>query len=280
MAEPFVYCLNTSTIMKSKLTPMERFRLVAEAGYSAIEPWVRELDDHVAMGGKLGDLRKLCSDRGLKVAGLIGFFEWAVNDDARRAKGFEECRRNMAQVAELGGTQLEAPPLGIHEPGSEALDLKRVAERYYALCELGERMGVTPLCEFWGASCRLSTLAEAVAVVVGSGHPRGAVLADIFHMYRGGSDWRGLGKLGAGAIGLVHVNDYPATPAREVIGDSDRVWPGHGVGRVTEVLRLLRDVGYRGALSVELFNETYYAMDPLEAAKAGLAAIKACVAAM
>lgn len=261
---------------------MERFQIAAKAGYGAIEPWVKELDEHVAAGGQLGDLRKFSADHGLRVAGLIGFFEWAVDDDARRAKGFEECKRNMGQVAETGGTQLAAPPWGIHVPGSrgEVFDVRRVAERYRELCELGEEMGVRPLCEFWGASHRLSTLAEAAAVVVGSGHPRAALLADIFHMYRGSSDWWGLGKLSAGAIGLVHVNDYPASPAREVIADSDRVWPGMGVGEVTEVLRLLRGIGYRGALSVELFNESYYAMEPLEAAKAGLEAIRGCVARM
>jgi sugar phosphate isomerase/epimerase len=271
-AHDFLFCLNTSTIAKQPLTPMQRFQLASKVGYDAIEPWVRELDEHVAAGGKLSDLRKAASDGGLKVAGLIGFFEWTVDDPARRAKGFEEAKRNMAQV---GGTQLAAPPWGIHAEGP--FDLRRVIERYRELCELGEQMGVTPICEFWGASKHLSTLAEAAAVVVGCGHPRACLLADVFHLYRGGSDEAGLGKLAGSSIGLFHVNDYPAEPARGVIRDSDRVWPGHGIAPMGEILRTLRRIGYRGALSVELFNESYYALPAEEAAHAGLVAIKAAV---
>lgn len=278
VADPFLYCLNTSTIARQKHTPLERFRIASEAGYGAIEPWVRELDEHVAGGGKLSELRAAAEDGGLRVAGLIGFFEWAVEDPARRAKGFEEARRNMAQVAEIGGDRLAAPPWGVHAEGP--FDLARVTERYRELCELGDRMGVTPILEFWGASRHLSTLSDAVAIAVGCGHPRACLLADIFHLYRGGSDVGGLRLLNGRAIGLFHVNDYPASPPRATVRDGDRVWPGEGVGPVVEVLRTLRDIGYRGALSVELFNEAYYTMPALEAAKAGLAAIRGCVARM
>lgn len=272
---PFVYCLNTSTIAKQKHTPLERFKIASAAGYGAIEPWVRELDEHVASGGKLSDLRQAASDGGLQVAGLIGFFEWAVDDAPRRAKGFEEAKRNMAQIAEIGGTQLAAPPWGIHAEGP--YDLHRVIGRYRELCELGDRMGVTPIVEFWGASKHLSTLAEAAAIVVGCGHPRACLLSDVFHLYRGGSAETGLGKLAGSSIGLFHVNDYPATPPRATINDSDRVWPGKGVAPIPDILRTLNRIGYRGALSVELFNESYYALPALDAAKAGLAAIQDCV---
>ncbi len=275
-AEPFIYCLNTSTIAKQKHTPLERFEIASRAGYSAIEPWVRELDEHVAGGGRLSDLRRAAEGGGLKVAGLIGFFEWAVEDAARRAKGFEEAKRNMAQIAEIGGTQLAAPPWGIHAEGP--FELAKVIERYRDLCELGDRMGVTPIVEFWGASRHLSTLAEAAAIVVGCGHPRACLLADVFHLYRGGSSEAGLGKLAGASVGLFHVNDYPASPPRGSINDSDRVWPGLGVAPVAPILKTLHAIGYRGALSVELFNEAYYAMPALDAAKAGLAAIRGCVA--
>ena len=43
----------------------EEARITAEAGFKAIEPWVRQLEAHRDKGGSLGDLRKLLEDLGL-----------------------------------------------------------------------------------------------------------------------------------------------------------------------------------------------------------------------
>src|SRR5689334_17805424 len=45
-AEPFGYCLNTSTISGQKLSLVEEVELAARAGYRGIEPWVRELEQY------------------------------------------------------------------------------------------------------------------------------------------------------------------------------------------------------------------------------------------
>src|SRR5881275_2666802 len=70
-AEPFGYCLNTSTIRGQKLPLAQEIEIVARAGYQGIEPWVSELDTHVKEGKTLKDLGKLVHDRGLIVADAI-----------------------------------------------------------------------------------------------------------------------------------------------------------------------------------------------------------------
>src|SRR4051794_28766486 len=72
--EPFGYCLNTSTIQGQKLPLLKEAELAAEAGYHGIEPWTRELDEHVKGGGSLEDLGKRFRDLGLTVESAIGFF--------------------------------------------------------------------------------------------------------------------------------------------------------------------------------------------------------------
>src|SRR5947209_2310822 len=67
-AEPFGYCLNTSTIRGQKLPLVQEVEITARAGYQGIEPWVTELDLHVKEGKSLKDLGKLVRDRGLVVA--------------------------------------------------------------------------------------------------------------------------------------------------------------------------------------------------------------------
>ena len=61
----------------------------------------------------------------------------------------------------------------------------------------------------------------------------------------------------------------PATP-RETIRDQHRVYPGDGVAPLTKLFRDLQDIGYRGPLSIELFNREYYQQDPERVAKTAL----------
>ena len=104
---------------------------------------------------------------------------------------------------------------------------------------------------------------------------RGArLLLDPFHMYVGGSYVGGLAYMRGEAIGVVHVNDYPAAPARERIGDGDRVFPGEGVAPSRELARLLHQAGYRGHLSLELFRDSYGPATAREVAARGLEAIR------
>jgi 2-keto-myo-inositol isomerase len=273
--EPFGYCLNTSTISGQKLPIDQVVALAAQAGYQGIEPWIRELEQYAQSGKSLRDLGQRIEDLGLSVASVIGFFEWAVDDDARRRKGLDDARRSFALAHAIGGQRLAAPPVGMTD--RDGADPRRLAERYRALLELGAPMGVVPEVEVWGFSKTLGRLSEAAHVAIESGHPSACVLPDVFHLYKGGSSFRGVRLLGPLAIGVFHFNDYPAHPPRDQINDSQRVYPGDGVAPLDVLVRDLRDIGYRGMLSLELFNRDYWRQDPLEVARTGLEKMKAVV---
>ena len=221
--EPFGYCLNTSTIRGQKLPLAQEAELAARVGFHALEPWINELDAHVKSGGKLEDLGKSIKDLGLTVESAIGFFEWAVDDDARRKKALDEAKRNMELVKSIGGTRLAAPPVGCTDRSD--MDLKKLAARYRKLLELGDTIGVVPQVEVWGFSKTLATLGEAAMVAISADHPNACILADVYHMYKGGSGFHGLKLLGKDAMKVIHMNDYPAKPEREKITDADRVYP-------------------------------------------------------
>jgi sugar phosphate isomerase/epimerase len=272
---PFRYMFNTATIMGQKLPLDREVDLVARAGYHAIEPWIRELEQYVKDGGNLKDLGKRIADAGLKVESAIGFAEWVVEDDDRRKKGLEQARRDMDLVQQIGGVRLAAPPAGARDV---ALDPLKVAQRYRALLEIGEKIGVIAQAEVWGFSKTLGRLGEAAMVAIESGHPRACVLADVYHLYKGRSGFAGVGLLSGAALQVIHVNDYPAVPGWDRITDADRVYPGDGVAPLVPMLRDLRRAGFRGLLSLELFNREYWTQDPLTVARTGLAKIKAVVA--
>ena len=273
--EPFGYCLNTSTIDGQKLSIVEKVEIAAKAGYQAIEPWIRELDQHVKGGGNLKDLGKRIRDSGLTVPSAIGFAEWIVDDEIKRKKGMAEAKRDMDIVQQIGGQRLAAPPAGATSQSN--LNLFKAAERYRALLDLGDQMGIVAELELWGFSKALSRLGEVAMVAIESGHPKACILLDIYHLYKGGSEFHGLKFLSGSFLGVVHCNDYPATPPRAAITDPARVYPGDGVAPLKDILSDLRSIGYRGFLSLELFNRDYWSLDPLQVARIGLEKMKAAV---
>ena len=287
---PFGYCLNTSTVRLSegqwgKSRPVvELVEIAAKAGYQAIEPWIAELDEYAKGGGSLKDLGKRIADAGLVVPDAIGFAEWVVEDDARRKKGLEQAKRDMEKVQHIGGQRIAAPPVGATGGTSrrddpkftQPVELLKAADRYRALLDLGRSMGVTPIVEVWGFSKTLSRLGETLLVAAECGADGGCVLPDVYHLYKGGSDFAGLKLASGAAIGIFHVNDYPKIDRPKIL-DQDRVYPGDGIAPLGDVFRTLRDVGYRGFLSLELFNREYWKQDPHTVAKTGLEKLKAAV---
>ena len=275
-AQEVRYCLNMSTIRGQKLTVPQQVEIAAKAGYSAIEPWMGDLEKYIEGGGRAGDLKKQIADAGLTVESAIGFAEWIVDDDERRAQGLEKAKKDMDVIRSLGGTRIAAPPSGATQQSD--LNLYRAAERYRDLLMLGDHMDVTPQVEVWGFSQSLRLLGETLFVATEARHRRACILPDVYHLHKGGSGFAALRMLSGQAVQVFHMNDYPADPPRDKIADKDRVYPGDGIAPLTQILRDLFAAGFRGVLSLELFNPEYWKQDALLVARTGLEKMKAAVA--
>ncbi len=271
----FGYCLNTGTIRGQKLSLVKELEITAKAGYDAIEPWIHKIHEYKGSGGSLKDLKKRIVDLGITVESAIGFARWIVDDDAQRAKGLEQFKRDMDVVAQIGGKRIAASPAGATR--LPALDLDKAAERYRVILEMGDQIGVVPQLETWGSSKNLHRIGQALYVIAESGHPKACLLPDVYHTYKGGSDFNGYRIISGRTIQVFHMNDYPADPPRETIGDRDRVMPGDGIAPIPQILRDIYANGCRAMLSLELFNPEYWKQDAPAVAKLGLAKMKAVV---
>ena len=267
---PFRFCLNTSTIRGQKLSIVEEVELAAKVGYTGIEPWIREIEQYRDEGGSIDDLRRRIADLGLTVESGIGFPAWAVDDDAERAEGVETFKRDADLLHQIGGRRIAAPPMGVHRGDAPKADLLAVAERYADILKAGREIGVIPMAEIWGPAKNLSRLGEAAIVAVESGDPDACILPDIYHIYRGGSEFAGLKLLAGNAIPVFHVNDYPTDRLRTELNDRDRVHVGDGGAPTDFIFQTLAANGCRAALSLELFNPEYWKQDAETVAREGL----------
>jgi len=269
------FALNASTLRGYGLDLDAQVRAAAAGGFAGYEPWLKDV--HAAKAaGSFRDAVARARDGGLSFVNGIAFGRWADPDPAVRRAGLEETKRDMAVLAEMGCPCVAASMFGVHKDGSPFLSVDAIAERFAAVCALGDKMGVKPLLEYWGHSVNLHTPESALNVLAKVGRPDAAILADVYHTYRGGGSFATFRQFGGGRLPVLHVNDYPATPAREKLVDADRVWPGDGIAPWRQIFAHLDAAGADPWLSIEVFNPAYWKATPERTAREGMAKLREC----
>jgi len=263
----FKYSLNSSTIKPAPV--LEKIRAAAAAGYSAIELWHDDLDRHVAEGGTLQDVRKALDDTGLEVPTTVMLKGWCRPDGPEYDAGIAECRRRLEQSVIVGAKHAVAGP-----PHGE-VDYELAGRRYRELLEMGLEMGVRPAMEYLGFAQQVNSIADALDIMERSGHPEATIVLDPFHDFRGGAGHEDIARLRPEQIAVCHFDDAPADPPASEQRDPDRVLPGDGVIDLPRFVALLRQVGYSGWVSLELFREDLWQRDPEEVARLGLERMRA-----
>ncbi len=268
----FRLCFNPSTIMGQGLGLIRPIEIAAEVGYDGIEIWIRDIDKYLKEGNSFSTLKNVIRSSGLSVECAIGYANWIVEDDEQRRQGFIQMEKEMNMVAELECRRIASPPAGFDQRSD--LDYLKAGERYRQLVELGRKTGVMPQLEVWGPSKSLFNMGQALLIAAVADDPDVRILADVFHLYKGGSGFNSLKMLNGNIIEIFHINDYPGNIPREEQRDEDRVYPGDGVAPMTEILTDLQKMGGTKVLSLELFNEDYWKQDPVEVATTGLKKMK------
>ena len=268
----FTFCLNTSTIRKQNIGLMAEIETAAKAGFDGIEIWMNTLEQYVKGGGQLADVKKKSSDLGIVIEDSIGFAKWIVDDATERAIAMEQLKREMDMLAQIGCKRIAAPPFGATTGSS--IDLKKAAERFYKVVELGKEMGVLPQLELWGFSKNLHLFGETLFVASESGHPDAIILPDVYHLFRGGSPFEALSMIAGNKMQMFHMNDFPTGADKNTMTDAMRVMPGDGVAPFKEILGILHQKNAPIVLSLEIFNEDVWKMDALAACQMGLEKMK------
>jgi len=261
---PYLPCLNTSTIRPASL--MDKIDAAAAAGFQALELWNPDVFAYLEGGGKLSEVQDRLRSRGLTVPSMIAIMGFIGNEAPGREERLGEARRRMEQARDLGA------PFIVASPPMERADLARCGADYAELLALGREIGIRPAMEFLGFVEHVNSIATAREIMERAGDPSATIVIDWFHMVRG--DGRetireDLRALKAEQIAIVHLDDVPYQKPFSEMTDGDRVYPGDGNIHIDELFGILREIGYAGPVSLELFNEELWAQDPYQVAKTG-----------
>ena len=271
-ASPFPLVLNASTIRPTPLK--EKIRVADEAGFDGIELWVRELEDYEKAGGNLKELGQELRERGLSVPNVIGLWDTIPPTQEEWDAILPTSRERMRMCADVGSTHVAALPF----PDRDPFEHRWGAARYADLLKIGkEEYNIIPALEFVGFVKGVNRLGFASGIAIDANDPDACIIADTFHLWRGGSGFNGVRHLQGKFIADFHWNDVGPEADPNTGGDKDRIYPGDGILPLVDVLKQLAEIKYTGPLSLELFNETHWKMDPAEVAATGLAKMKANV---
>ena len=267
---PWPLVLNASTVRQAPLA--EKIRVAEVAGWDGIELWIDDIERYEAEGGNLHDLGQEIKDRGLFVPNVIGL--WSAMPATKEAweESLHDTQRRMRQVAAVGSPFVAAIPT----PDREDFDLVWGIDMYRELVRLGrEDHNITVAFEFIGFLKGIHRLGQATAIALDADIPDACLIMDTFHLYRGGSGFNGIKHLQGSFFADFHWNDVPDSMPREEMTDGDRILPGDGILPLTQVLKDLHAIGYKRALSLELFREDLWAQEPEDVSRLGLEKMRA-----
>jgi 2-keto-myo-inositol isomerase len=254
--------LNGATVMT---TPTPRsLEIARETGYAGIEARTeRLLNDAAEVRATAGIVRPK------EVLTLNGVALTVQADGRMDRRLIEDDLRPRLQICQdLGAPYLLAIP-----PRAPGLETRRAIPGTRDALELArdraDRMGIRIAFEFLGfADCPINSPSIATETV--DGVDSIDLVLDSCHWHASGA--QPLDGYPIDRLALVHLNDAPAKPPRE-IEDADRVLPGDGVINLKTLMNELRAGNYAGPWSLETFNPGYWTEEPEVVARRGIEAV-------
>jgi 2-keto-myo-inositol isomerase len=268
------FCISeTSTMPSSFCEDVEAF---AAAGCQGMEVWLtkleKELENYTA-----ADLRKRVEEKQVTLAAASYQGGLLLSQGEQRRTHFDHFKRRLDLCQTFGIPTLLLVADFVHQV--DALAMERAVVSLGQAAQWAAGFGVTLALEFRGSDTFCASLDTAVMLIEQAGEPNLGVNLDVFHYYKGPSKLEDLERLVKQKPAFVQICDVAGVP-RELMTDSDRIFPGEGDFQLLPIMHKLRAIGYEGWVSLELWNPTIWQSPPQQVAEFGLAAWNRLVAAV
>lgn len=239
----------------------DKLSAAARAGFDAVELFENDL---IASPSSPEEVRERAATLGLEIALYqpfrdfenVGRVELAAN--LRRAEAKFELMNRLGAPMMLVCSNVATATV----PGDDV-----AVSQLRQLAELAASHGVTLAYEALAWGRYVSTYDHAWRIVREADHPALGVCLDSFHICARDSDLAAIADIPADKLFFVQLAD--ATRMRlDALSWSrhHRVFPGQGDFELPEFVRRLDQAGFRGCLSLEVFNDVFRQTDPYRTA--------------
>ena len=233
-------------------TLAKKLEALAAIGFDGVEIFESDL---LTFDGTPKDVRYLAESLGLTITCFQPFRDFEAMPEPHRSRNMDRAERKFDVMQELGTRLLlvcsNVSPVSIGDDSRAAADLAEMAERAR---KRGLRVGFEALA--WGR--HISTWRHAWRVLDAANHSALGLIVDSFHTLAAGDDLSELSIVPSEKIFYAQLADAPKM-STDVLSWSRhfRNFPGQGQLPVASFLRDLVGAGYRGPLSLEIFNDEF-----------------------
>lgn len=244
--------INGATTMKHTLE--EDIRAASAAGFEGIEIWWDKVEPYLK-GHQADELKDELEKWKIVPAGICPFLVSPFRDTVK----LRETYKKALDVAEIIGCGLltvcpDFRPINM----SVREGMKQHGEEFAWYAERAQEKKVKIAIEPIGGHSMISGPTEALELISLAGAPENVgIVFDTFHYMKSGVSREEMLKIPADRLYMVHLNDCGKGMAEE-LQDKDRCYPFEGCMDLKGIAQILKDIGYTGFCSVEVFRPAYW----------------------
>ena len=253
-----------ATVSLSGTLP-EKLDAAAAIGFDGVEMFENDL---LTFDGSPADVRAIAEGLGLAITIFQPFRDFEAMPEPQRTRNMDRAERKF-DVMQALGTDLvlvcsNVHPAALDDDARAAADLAEMAER---AGRRGLRVGYEALA--WGR--HVNRWRHAWRIVQAANHDALGLIVDSFHTLAVADDASGIAIVPADKLFFVQLADAPKLSMDALSWSRHfRNFPGQGQLPVADFLRAALATGYRGPLSLEVFNDEFRAAPARLIARDGL----------
>jgi 2-keto-myo-inositol isomerase len=251
-------------------TPFEADILaLSDGGCQAVEVWLTKLEQHLEKNSA-DETQTLLDSRGVKLVAAAFQGGLLTSQGDARSAHFDHFKKRLA-ICE----RFQIPTMIVvadYPPRIDQTIIERSLVSLKQASQWAAGFGVELALEFQATAGFCTNLDTALNLIANVNEPNLGVCLDAFHFFKGPSKTEDLARLTTANFKHVQVCDVPGV-LRELMTDSDRVFPGEGDFTLRPLFQQLRVIGYQRAISVEVLNPVLWDMKGSQVAELALSAL-------
>jgi len=245
-------------------TLQDKLKAIASAGFDGVEIFEQ---DFITDAGSPRDVGAMIRDHGLEITLFQPFRDFEGLPGGLRTKAFDRARRKFDVMAELG-TDMVLFCSSCHPEALGGID--RAAADFAELGEIAATRGIRVGYEALAWGRHVNDHRDAWEIVRRADHPNIGLIVDSFHTLARGIDPETLRRIPGDRIFFMQLADAPRIDMDLLyLSRHFRNMPGEGDLEVTAFTRAVMATGYKGPVSLEIFNDQFRGGMPGNVARDG-----------
>lgn len=247
---------------KSGHSLLPKIKISKDAGYNLVEIWHKDVLKFISDVGPVEKIREYIDELGMDIPSYK-FMQYM--DEIEVIKLASKIGAKSCVVKLLPDDATIIPTQ------------QQIIDKYNRLLDESDKLNVTPSLEFMSLARAFNSLDDVCDILEKINNPRSSMVLDTWHLWR--NDDASFtncpfNRINPKIVSVVHFTDARKDVPQHKQRDGDRKMPEEGVLNLSLFSNRLREIGFSGVLSLNVYDKSLWDQDPLAVATSGLYAMR------